>query len=269
MSRYAKLSPNPCQYFPIQTVCYKANPSHKIHFDKSIKTNHPPIPKHIMKIWNTVTAVIFAFGTSVIADPGSIRNVDDGKVELEEGGFTVSLVLFDVPLMFLWCFFPYLISRHTPTRLRPSTPISCKVRMGRIGGGAKGTVTCVGVAAGTVLVILVIVAGTLCVLVVTARVIMAASANSTVNATVEGAQKASHVRTRYVSYCRFFCRTSLSNCTVTVAYGFNLHNCPSLQLNNGHGCLEDEDCKSGRCSKGLRCYDKVRANMLFLYFTSR
>ena len=154
-----------------------------------------------MKIWNTVTAVIFAFGTSVIADPGSIRNVDDGKVELEEGGFTVSLVSFDVPLVFL---FPFYTSRHTThanmaTRLSPSTPISCKVAMGRTGGGAKGTVTCVGVAAGTVLVILVIVAGTLCVLVVTARVIMAASANSTVNATVEGAPQGSHVRTRYVS----------------------------------------------------------------------
>ena len=46
-----------------------------------------------MKIWNTIIAATFAFGTSVTADPGSIRKVD-------EGGFTVSLAPFDVLLIF-------------------------------------------------------------------------------------------------------------------------------------------------------------------------
>eukprot|EP00956_Cyclotella_meneghiniana_P021177 scaffold38177_cov46-Cyclotella_meneghiniana.AAC.2 len=38
-----------------------------------------------MKIWNSIIA-IFAFGSSVVADPGSTRNVDDGEVELASGG---------------------------------------------------------------------------------------------------------------------------------------------------------------------------------------
>ena len=64
------------------------------------------------------------------------------------------------------------------------------MRTRRIFFVAKGTVICVGVAAGTVHVRLVIAAGTLCVMVGIGRVIMVASPNSTVTATVEGVQKA-------------------------------------------------------------------------------
>jgi len=32
------------------------------------------------------------------------------------------------------------------------------------------------------------------------------------------------------------------------------------KLENGEGCWEDDDCKTGRCSKGLKCYDKLDNN---------
>ena len=122
-----------------------------------------------MKIWNTVTVVIFAFGTSVIADPGSIRNVDDGKVELEEGGFTVSLVLFDAPLVFLLLFL--LTARAHSTQ--PIYPDVDKT-------------------------------------------------------------------------------TSWKNPFVPSI------DCNPLHRINGCHCYKDEQCNSGRCSKGFKCQDKVR-----------
>ncbi len=45
-----------------------------------------------MKLWNIAT--IFAFGSSVTADFGSIRSIAEGRDELEAAGFTISDVLF-------------------------------------------------------------------------------------------------------------------------------------------------------------------------------
>ena len=82
---------------------------------------------------------------------------------------------------------------------------------------------------------------------------MVASAFWTLIAAVEGAPQGSNARTRYGhNECNTFAFSHQRLIHQTSCYAM------TLQLPNGKGCLEDEDCKSDRCSKWLKCEDKVR-----------